>query len=196
MITLNLTAKNPAEEKIKEYLENNASENLADKINNGVLIRKDNKVLLNKKDLTGFMTYASQEARKLADKSANFACVDHTTVFGWAIHYFEEEAIEGKLFNQDGSEYKTEKTKQTKKITPKQEIKEPTLFDLLSAENIKTKSEEADEDFTEEEMQEVIKNECVANVDFETGEVLKNISIDKGIMTMLHSLLDSKLEVQ
>ena len=196
MITLNLTAKNPAEEKIKEYLENNASENLADKINNGVLIRKDNKVLLNKKDLSGFMTYASQEARKFSDKGANFACVDHTTVFGWAMHYFEEETIEGKLFNQDGSEYKTEKTKPDKKETPKKEFEETTLFDLLSTVNTKTKSAETDEDFTEEEMQEVIKNECVANVDLETGEILKNTSIDKDIMTLLHSLLDGKLEVE
>lgn len=196
MIKLNLTASNPAEEKIKEYLENNVSENLADKINNGILIRKDNLTLLNKKDLSGFMTYASQEARKLADKGANFACIDHTTVFGWAIHYFEEETIEGKLFNQDGSEYKTEKTKPVKKETSKKETIELTLFDLLSVENTKTESEETEEDFTEEEMQEVIKNECVANVDFETGEVLKNISIDKDIMILLHSLLDGKLEVQ
>ena len=111
MIKLNLTAKNQAEEKIKEYLENNVSENLADKINNGVLIRNDNITLLNKKDLSTFMTYANQEARKLADKGANFACIDHITIFGWAMHYFEKETIEGVLLNQDGSEYKQQKAK-------------------------------------------------------------------------------------
>ncbi|MBR4407015.1 MAG: hypothetical protein IKT27_01735 [Clostridia bacterium] len=196
MIKLNLTAKNQAEEKIKEYLENNVSENLADKINNGVLIRNDNITLLNKKDLSTFMTYANQEARKLADKGANFACIDHITIFGWAMHYFEKETIEGVLLNQDGSEYKQQKAKPVKKETPKKELAEPTLFDLLSTENTKTESAETDEDFTEEEMQEVIKNECVANVDLETGEVLKNISIDKDIMILLHSLLDGKLEVE
>ena len=41
MIKLNLTASNPAEEKIKEYLENNVSENLADKI---CIPNKENKI--------------------------------------------------------------------------------------------------------------------------------------------------------
>ena len=48
MIKLNLTANNEAEKRIKEYLENNVSETLADKINNGVTITKDNKELINK----------------------------------------------------------------------------------------------------------------------------------------------------
>ena len=43
MITLNLEAKNDSEKRIKEYLEKNASETLADKINNGSKIEKDNK---------------------------------------------------------------------------------------------------------------------------------------------------------
>ena len=38
MITLNLTAKGTEQELIKKYLEENASETLADKINNGVRI--------------------------------------------------------------------------------------------------------------------------------------------------------------
>ena len=49
---------------IKDYLENNASQTLADKINNGVQIEKDGKTLINKKDLESFMKYASQEAQK------------------------------------------------------------------------------------------------------------------------------------
>ena len=57
-----LEAKNKAQERIKEYLENNASEILANKINNGVKIQKDDKTLLNKKDLNGFMKFASDEA--------------------------------------------------------------------------------------------------------------------------------------
>lgn len=38
MIALNLTTANDSEIRIKEYLEKNASEALAEKINNGVLI--------------------------------------------------------------------------------------------------------------------------------------------------------------
>ena len=106
MITLNLTAKGTEQELIKKYLEENASETLADKINNGVRIEKDGKTLINKKSLDGFMKYATDEARKQAEKGASSACVRSDVVFGWAIHYFEEESIIGKLYNEDGSEYK------------------------------------------------------------------------------------------
>ena len=40
MITLNLTAKNTEQEVVKQYLEENASEMLAEKINNGVAIEE------------------------------------------------------------------------------------------------------------------------------------------------------------
>ena len=52
--------------------------------------------------------YGDEEARKLAEQGANYACIEDKTVFGWAIHYFEEEKIEGKLYNEDGTEYKPE----------------------------------------------------------------------------------------
>ena len=66
MIKLNLETKTKEQELIKQYLEENVSEILAEKINNGVKIVKNNKTLINKKDLNGFMNYANQEARKLA----------------------------------------------------------------------------------------------------------------------------------
>ena len=75
MITLSLTANNPAEQKIKDYLEQNASEELANKINNGIQIQKDNLTLINKKDLTGLMKYASDEARKQASQGSQYACI-------------------------------------------------------------------------------------------------------------------------
>lgn len=106
---LNLKATNPAEERIKAYLEENASPTLAEKIHFGTQITKDGKTLTNRKTLQGFMKYATEEARKLATKGANFACIDDDTVFGWATHYFEEEAIEGELFNLDGTPYKAKK---------------------------------------------------------------------------------------
>jgi hypothetical protein len=84
------------------------SDTLADKINNGVYIEKDSKRLLNKKDLTTFMTYATEQARKIYNeqKSGSQAvCVLGDDIMRWAIHYFEEDSIEGKLYNEDGTEY-------------------------------------------------------------------------------------------
>jgi outer membrane biosynthesis protein TonB len=124
---LNLTANNQGEELIKAYLEANASATLAQKINFGTQITKDGKQLINRKTLAGFFKYATEEARKLATKGANFACVADDTVFGWSIHYFEEEAIEGELFNLDGTPYKAEKKAEKKpeaKTAPKPTPKE------------------------------------------------------------------------
>ena len=104
-MNLNLETKTKSDEIIKAYLEENASELLADKINNGVFIEKDGKRLLNRKSLSSFMKYACEEARKLAEKGANSACIKDDVVFGWAVHYFEEDSIIGKLYNEDGSEY-------------------------------------------------------------------------------------------
>ena len=139
---LNLKANTPSEQKILEYLQNNASETLADKINNGTPFEKDGKPLNNKKTLSGFMKYACDEARKLAEKGANSACIDDATVYGWAIHYFEEESIEGTLYTLDGEEYKpVTKTKNTQKSTytptsaPKQQNQQASLFDIISQEN-------------------------------------------------------------
>ena len=138
MVKLNLEAKDQSQELIKAYLENNASDILADKINNGVTIEKDGKRLINKKDINGFMAYACGEARKLAEKGANSACVECTTVYGWAIHYFEEDSIQGKLYNQDGTEYKPPAP--VKKDTPKPATPIPppkpkaqfSFFDMLN----------------------------------------------------------------
>ena len=51
MPKLNLDAKNETQKIIKEYLEKNVSDILADKINNGVRIQKDGTTLINKKTL-------------------------------------------------------------------------------------------------------------------------------------------------
>lgn len=103
---LNLQATTKEEERILAYLQENSSETLAGKINNGVFIEKDGKKLLNKKTLSGFLSYASNEARNQAEKGAKCAMVEDDVVFGWAVHYFEEDSIEGTLYNDDGSEYK------------------------------------------------------------------------------------------
>ena len=114
---LQLTAPTTEEKVLKEYLEQNASEVLADKINNGVPVEKDGKKLISKKTLAGFMKYATDEARKQAAKGASSACLHSDIVFGWAIHYFEEDSILGTLYNEDGTEYKAPKP--APKVTPK-----------------------------------------------------------------------------
>lgn len=106
MRKLNLTANGKPQELILAYLQENASETLAEKINNGVIIEKDGKRVLNKKTLDSFMQYAADEAKKLAEKGARSTCIEDATVYGWAIHYFEEDSIEGTLYNLDGTEYK------------------------------------------------------------------------------------------
>ncbi len=117
-MTLQLTATTTEEKILKEYLEQTVSEVLADKINNGVQVEKDGKKLVSRKTLAGFMKYATEEARKQAAKGATSACLHSDIVFGWAIHYFEEDSIPGTLYNEDGTEYKAPKP--APKVTPKQ----------------------------------------------------------------------------
>ena len=105
MKQLNLKATTEPQKVVKAYLEQNASDTLADKINNGAVILKDGQTLINKKTLDGFMNYATSEARKMAEKGSRCACIQDDVVFGWAIHYFEEDSIEEKLYNPDGTEY-------------------------------------------------------------------------------------------
>ena len=166
MIKLNLTATDSGQAKVLAYLQENASETLADKINNGTPLEKDGKPLINKKTLAGFMKYACDEARKLAEKGANSACVDDVTVYGWAIHYFEEESIEGTLYTIDGEEYKPEpkKTVNTKPKTVKPQLPKPqnlqfSIFDKFDDTDVKdtanddltTESDTDDDEFTEED---------------------------------------------
>ncbi len=122
---IQLEAKGQNEEMVLAYLEENASEVLAEKINNGVRIEKDGKTLINKKNLTGFMSYALEEARKMAEKGARGTFVKNEVVYGWAIHYFEEDSIEGTLYNEDGTKYEKPKPAPQKKAE-KSKKKEPT----------------------------------------------------------------------
>lgn len=153
---LNLTAQNKQEELVLKYLQDNASETLADKINNGTPFEKDGKPLLNKKTLAGFMKYACDEARKLAEKGATSACIDDATVYGWAIHYFEEESIEGTLYTIDGAEYKpTVKRVESNAVKAKPEPKKQenvqfSFFDNLTEQEVKEHETENSSVDTEE----------------------------------------------
>ena len=160
---LNLQATTKEEQKVKAYLEANASEVLAEKINGGVRIQKDGKMLINKKTLAGFMKFACDEAKKQAEKGASSACIDDDTVYGWAVHYFEEDSIEGTLYNEDGTEYKAPmpKTKpvQTKPTPPMPKPKpqpkpQMSMFDLLDAKPEAPADEESDDEPTDEDYTE------------------------------------------
>lgn len=149
MRELNLTAEGTAQERILAYLQENVSEVLSERINNGTTVIKDGKQLTSKKTLKGFMKYASDEAKKLFEKGATCAYIDDDTVYGWAIHYFEEDSIEGTLYNEDGTEYKPiiktpPKQNSTSVITnkPKKQDNQPTLFDLIESQNDEKNNEE------------------------------------------------------
>ena len=158
---LNLEPKTKEQELVKAYLEENASEILAKKINNGTPFEKDGKTLINKKTLDGFMKYASDEARKLASKGANSACVEDKVVYGWAIHYFEENSIEGTLFNEDGTEYKpTPKTPpaQVRKVESKKpEQRQASLFDFMEEpKSVPEVNDDDEEQPSQEEMDKIL----------------------------------------
>lgn len=165
---LNLETKTKEQELVKAYLEENASETLTEKINNGTPFEKDGKTLINKKTLDGFMKYASDEARKLASKGANSACVEDKVVYGWAVHYFEEESIEGTLYNEDGTEYKPAPKPmpaQVRKVEPKKpEQRQATLFDFMETEKSEPEvKDENDDDEDEQSSQEEI-DEILAEI--------------------------------
>ena len=192
---LDLEAKTKEQELVKAYLEENASEVLTEKINNGVRIEKDGKTLINKKTLDGFMKYASSEARKLASNGANSACIEDKVVYGWAVHYFEEDSIEGALYNEDGSEYKP-----APKITDKPVVKpvhqkknsaQISMFDFEEKEEQENKNVQEDQDEeaeveeeppTQDEINEMLaelaEDEKLSStqevIDVETGEIISD----------------------
>ena len=174
MPQINLTAQTKEERLIKTYLEANASETLAGKINNGVRVQKDGKTLINKKTLAGFMKFACDEARKQAEKGANSACIDDQIVYRWAIHYFEEDSIEGMLYNEDGTEYKIQPNVAAKapavKYSPSKPQPKPQLsmFDMLENSDNSDICGAQSEDELSDEDEEVVEQ----NVDLETGEIL------------------------
>lgn len=195
MQELNLVATTLEQTRIKEYLELNASDTLAEKINNGVSIEKDGKVLINKKDLKGFMQYACNEARKQADKGASSACIDGATVFGWAIHYFEEDTIEGTLYNEDGTEYKPKpkvvQPKSKPEVKPKKpQLNQSSLFDLPEdTETEKTATDTQNNNLT------TINGMLI---DSETGEVLEEHKdkIPNELIVCLQSLFGNLIAVR
>jgi hypothetical protein len=100
-------------------------------------------------------------------------------VFNWVIHYFEEDSIEGKLYNEDGTDYKPVVPQIQRIPAPSISTKPPissnkpsqfTLFDLIEKKEApKTEIVEETDTVEESELEEEL-NEM--NVDMETGEIL------------------------
>lgn len=177
MPKLNLQAKDETQKIIKQYLEEHVSVPLAEKINNGVLIQKDGKSLLNKKSMDGCIEFSVQEAQKLVEKGARAACIQDCVVFGWAIHYFEEDSIEGTLYNPDGTEYKPKTTTPPACVsttyTPPAPKPKPqmSLFDLLEKDSLAQKQENVCENRSEEYVEPTEEELCqAANCDEEPTE--------------------------
>jgi hypothetical protein len=130
-MNIKLTSNNATETRVLEYLQENASDVLAEKINAG------------NKTLAGALEHAKGEAKKLAGGEP-CVCVDDATVFGWIIHYFEEESITEKAKpgpRLPGGVAKKAAPKKTQAVKPKPGpapavksgpvLEQPTMFEAL-----------------------------------------------------------------
>ena len=107
---LNLTAEDSTSQIILDYLESNASDSLVEKINTG------------NKTLTQCFNYIKTEAKKEAVNGC--ACISDAAVFGWAVHFFEEDALKGDDYKSAPSGATSVKTSNTdaEKVVPASEV--------------------------------------------------------------------------
>ena len=161
MPKLNLESEDFYMSKVIKFLEENASETLADKINNGVFIEKDGKRLLNKKDIDGFDEYTYTLAEKLVaeKKGKQRVRVTNKEVYEWALEYFDDDTIEGTLYNEDGTEYKPPKPvtppKPATAYTPPKPQPKPqmSLFELMENNANEEKPSENAQDVSQKTVQ-------------------------------------------
>ena len=204
MSNICLEAKTKEQEILKKYLEDNASDVLTDKINNGVKIEKDGKTVINKKTLDTFMKYATEEAKKLAEKGATSAMVEDRVVFGWLIHYFEESDIIGILYNEDGTEYKKPitKTSTPTKYEPLKPVKKgPELIsmfdnidDLFSTNTEEEQEPKPEETINDDEIKVHNKLPVIVDVNTDTGEIIEETVFAPEIIAKLYSIFGDVLE--
>lgn len=118
----NLKGKNEYQNKVIDYIEVNASDELVAKINNG------------KDSMEDCWSYITQQARKMAVNGC--ACVEDLMVYGWAMHFFEE----GKdaCSKEKGTvTIKAAPTKEVKEVPKKVEkkpkkVEETEVWDMFS----------------------------------------------------------------
>jgi len=144
-MTLNLTAKGDNQKAILQYLEENVSDILAEKINSGAKTMDD---------CWNFIMKCAREQLHGRD-----GAIRSDVVFGWAVHFFEEDSIKPEppkkeYINQTmpngqvkriEAKKKTEATKcqpgkavdvwKPKKEQSELEKSQITLFDLMGAGN-------------------------------------------------------------
>ena len=85
-ITLKPNPKNPYEGLVCTYLKEFASPALAKRINEGT------------KTLAQCWNYVTSEARKQAKNGC--ACIADDAVYGWIMHFFEEDEIKGEAYDK------------------------------------------------------------------------------------------------
>lgn len=106
------TNNNPLQDTIKAYLDKRAAEDLLF----AVTYAKENK---NIKDCCSYIT---SQAKKQASNGC--AAISDDVVFGWAVHYYDEDDIRIEKISNIRSEAKTSASKtEVKKDTPKAKIK-------------------------------------------------------------------------
>lgn len=93
MARLNLAADGNNQKIVLAYLEENASDSLVDRINSG------------KKTMKDCWSYITSQARKMAVN--NCACIEDKEVFGWAVHFFEEDDIKPETAKNEKKETET-----------------------------------------------------------------------------------------
>lgn len=143
-VALNLTAHTDEQREILEYLKESASPVLAEKINNGIRATETDAdgthEVIRRKDLDDCWSFIVGEAKKhLNGRNGGIA---NATVYGWAVHYFEEDSIEGgKLYNTDGSLFVSKPLEKPKKN--KGEAKQGAAVPETPSKAQKVKAEEA-----------------------------------------------------
>lgn len=101
---VNKTANTEAEKRVLEYLEGLDAPELITKINSS------------SKDIPDALSYCKAKAKQRAQNGC--ACIEDTEVFGWVVHYFEEDSI---------SKGATPKGPVRERIEVKTEPKKPAL---------------------------------------------------------------------
>lgn len=113
MNNIKLEAKNGNEGIILSYLKEFASPALVERINNG------------NKTLAQCWKYITAEAKKKAKNGC--ACIEDCTVYGWAIHFFEEDDVNiEEIPNEPHVEVSTSKKAEDNIPQPKAKKKKET----------------------------------------------------------------------
>lgn len=107
---LNLQPGNAYETAVLKYLEENASDALVEKINNG------------SKTLEQCFVYIKNQARNKAQNGC--AMIEDKVVYGWAVHFFEEDEIDVKGETESEATGKTKPIPEPKEIVKKTEKKQ------------------------------------------------------------------------